>query len=138
MATAGEITFEVHRDWAPPFFGEGHNLLRRTRLAKICALHLDLDAMRRAHFSAQFRKPLPPSRCDHKMRVPAESGRPGRILPSRSRDRCGCSTSDGTAVGRTHLQENTAREKKSRPGTANSQIVEHSETIVNQDHVMCH
>lgn len=47
--TAGEVALEVQRDWAPPFFGEGKNLLRPTRLAKICDRHLDLDAMRRAH-----------------------------------------------------------------------------------------
>jgi hypothetical protein len=36
-----------------------------------------------------------------------KSGRPGRILPSRSRDRCDGSTSDGTGVRRTHSQEIT-------------------------------
>jgi hypothetical protein len=88
--TAGR-NIEVHRDWAPPFFGEGKNLLRRTRLAKICGRHLDLDATRRAHFSAQFRTPLPPSRREHEMGASAASS----SATTRARKRPGAARGTG-------------------------------------------
>jgi hypothetical protein len=71
----------------PAFFGEGKTLLTRTRLAKIYCQHLDLNAMRRPQFSAWFRKPLPRSGREHKMRAPRRKflrDHPGALATAQS------------------------------------------------------